>query len=254
MPDMRAMFVREVTALKDHLEKNSRGVVHHISATSVPEYWSVDVKDSLLGAARGLRIDLEPDMILSHEETARLAYNLGEAEDGTTFLLIMVNYNPTELYLSFAEFSDHEDPDEHPRYPVDGQYTLKGLGENSTSKVGGGVHYAKHLRRAIDILVYKHTVEDPENINDPTREHLYEFPYADIKAVILTGDASTEAMDHMRHILRSKFKYLTIANGMSVVFDQMDPSCVGALGAARAVRAMVDNMNVVHDVIDSTPL
>jgi hypothetical protein len=76
----------------------------------VPYYWPVDVKDSLLEAAEDLRIDLMSDTVLSHEETVRLAYNLGESQDGNTFLLIMVNYNPRELYFSFAEFSDHEDP------------------------------------------------------------------------------------------------------------------------------------------------
>lgn len=64
-------------------------------------------------------------MMLSHEQTARLAYNVGGTEDGESFLLIMVNFNPNELYLSFAEVSDNTDPAEHPRYPVDGQYTIK---------------------------------------------------------------------------------------------------------------------------------
>lgn len=41
---------------------------------------------------------------------------------------------------------------------------------------------------------------------------------------------------------------------MAVVFDNMDPSYVGALGAARAVRAKVENMEVIYDVIEPVDL
>jgi hypothetical protein len=36
---------------------------------------------------------------------------------------------------------------------------------------------------------------DPEDIDDPDREDLAELPYKDVKAVLLTGDASTPAME-----------------------------------------------------------
>lgn len=179
--DMRAMFVRELEALKNHPEEFSRGTIHHISATSVPYYWPVDVKYSLLWAAESLRIDLEPDMTLRYEEAARLAYNIGETQDGNSFLLMYVNYNPSELYLSFAEFSDNTDPEEHPQYPVDCQYTLKALGEASASKYRDTTIYLNQVNRAIDTLLYKHTVMDPYNIAEPSREYLSECPYLDFK-------------------------------------------------------------------------
>jgi hypothetical protein len=58
----------------------------------------------------------------------------------------------------------------------------------------------------------------------------------------------------MKEILRTRFSNLTTSNGMAVVFDNMDPSYVGALGAARAVRAKVENMEVIYDVIEPVDL
>lgn len=58
----------------------------------------------------------------------------------------------------------------------------------------------------------------------------------------------------MRNVLRKKFADLITAKGISVVFDTMDPSYVGALGAARAVRAKVGNSVLICDVIDPIDL
>ena len=248
--DMRSMFIQELSALIYYLDQHPSRVITQISAASIPEYWPIEVEQALLAAAKDLRIRLKPDLLLSHEQTARLAYNLGEFKKVGSFLLVMINYNASELYLSFAEFSDHEDPNKHPRYPVDGRYTLKSLGEN----FAGHPNYDTRLREALDIFIDKHTVPDPENINDSNREDLYEFPYKHIKAVLLTGNASASAMEHMRRILRERFADLTIANGMPVVFDTIDPSCVGALGAARAVRAVKENAREIYDVLQPIAL
>ena len=72
-------------------------------------------------------MDIPSDMLFCHEETARLAYNLDSLKEGTS-LLVLVEYNTKNLYLTFTKMSDREDPVFHPEYPV-AQYLLEDFGQ-----------------------------------------------------------------------------------------------------------------------------
>lgn len=58
----------------------------------------------------------------------------------------------------------------------------------------------------------------------------------------------------MSHVLRHRFADLTTVKGMSNVFDKMNPNYVGALGVTRAMRAKVEDLDVICDLIDPIAL
>lgn len=182
------------------------------------------------------------NMLLCHELTARLAYNLGSPRRGTWFL-VSVEYNTQNLYLTFAEISDRENPRKHPRYPIDGQYLLEDLGEDSPTRAECPFEHYANIREAIPQFLLKHVAKDP----------YVEFPYSDIKGIILTGDASDDGMRAMDGILREVFADLPqCASGN--IFTKLRPSHVVALGAARAVRAKRVNASILRDVYETVDI
>ncbi|KAK0514554.1 hypothetical protein JMJ35_003171 [Cladonia borealis] len=141
---LQNIFLQQLRNIQQCAERNLRQHVR-ISAISLPSYWYEGPKRTVLGAATQLNINIPTqmgmnipgDMLLCHEETARLAYNLESLKKGSWFL-VFVEYNSKNLYLTIAEMSDREDPEFHPKYPVDGRYLLKDLGEASPTRCSSG--------------------------------------------------------------------------------------------------------------------
>ena len=232
---IQSIFDQQLRDIKQRAEHNL-GQPVEISAISLPDYWSEGLKGAVLDAATQPHMMVPYNMLLCHELTARLAYNLGNPKQGTWFI-VSVEYNTQNLYLTFAEISDRENPRQQPRYPVDGQYLLENLGEDSPTRAESPFeHYAK-IREAIPKFLSKHVAKDPYT----------EFPYSDIKGIILTGDASDDGMRAMDEILRQVFANLPQCASGSI-FTRLRPSHVVALGAARAVRAKTVTDNVFRDV------
>lgn len=241
---LESIFRRQLRDIKQRAEQNL-GQCVQISAVSLPSYWydEISLKGAVLVAATQLKMDIPRDMILGHEETARLAYNLESLKRGTWFL-VLVEYNTKDLYLTFTEMSDREDPTEHPRYPVDGRYLLENLGEDTSTRARSDTDHYTNIKNAFDQFLLNHVTKDLENI-DP--ENIDEFPYYDIQGIILTGDASEGGMYAMDRILREVFADLPqCASGN--IFTHLRPSHVVALGAARAVRSKMENGDVLCDV------
>ena len=182
------------------------------------------------------------NMLIGHVPTARLAYNLGNPRRGT-WLLVIVEYNTQDLYLMFAEINDRENPRFHEKYPVDGHYLLENLGEDSLTRAECRSEHYANIKEAFNQFLPKHVAKDPH----------VEFPYSDIRGIILTGDASDDGMRTMDGIIREVFADLPqCASGN--IFTSLRPSHVVALGAARAVRAKTVNNRILRDVYEKVDI
>ena len=244
----QSIFLPLLRDIKQCAEHNL-GQRVEISAISLPSYWFDELKTAVLGAATQLNMVIPRDMLLSHEETARLAYNLGDRKSQETWFLILVEYNTENLYLTFTEMNDLDDPEDHPKYPVDGQYLLENLGEESLTRARSHAEHYTNIKNAFDRFLLNHVAKDPDNIDESRDQTLSEFPYSDIKGIILTGDSSEEGMRAMDKILREVFADLPqCASGN--IFTELRPSHVVALGTARAMRSKMVNDYVLSDVYE----
>ena len=233
-PPYQHIFDQQLQDIKQRAE-NNLGQRVEISVISLPHYWHEQLKHAVLEAATQPQMMVPYNMLLCHEMTARLAYNLGNTRQGTWFL-VSVEYNIQNLYLTFAQISDRENTRE-PRCHIDGQYLLEDLGENSPTRASDRFDHYADIIKAIPQFLLKHVAKDPH----------VGLPYSDIKGIILTGDASDEGMRTMDWILREAFADLPqCASGN--IFTRLRPSHVVALGAARAVRAEMVNDNILRDV------
>ena len=245
---LQNIFLPQLRDIKQRAEQNL-GQRVEISAISLPSYWFDDLKNAVHEAATQLDMVISRDMLLGHEETARLAYNLGDRKRQGTWFLVLVEYNTRDLYLTFTEMNDLDDPEEHPQYPVDGKYLLEHLGEDSLIRARSYAEHYTNIKKAFDQFLLNHVAKDPDNIDESRDQTLWEFPYSDIKGVILTGDASEGGMRAMGKILREVFADLPqCASGN--IFTELRPSHVVALGTARAVRSNMVNGSVLSDVYE----
>ncbi|KAI9853131.1 MAG: hypothetical protein M1830_006744, partial [Pleopsidium flavum] len=112
-------------------------------------------------------------------------------------------------------------------------------------------HYNR-IQEALTKFIAECTVEDSTQI--PPKPP-WKFLYSDIRAVILSGEASDRGLDYIRTILSRTFS----RSGKEVLQDSIDPLYVGALGAAKCARAQVENPSMfetityVPDDIPETP-
>ena len=243
---LQSIFFRQLWHITQEAAKNLGRPVD-VSAISLPAYWFDELKDALLKAASHLALTIAPEMLLIYEETARLAYNLGAKRDHGTWFLILVDYNIESLCLTFTEINDLDDPADHPRYPVDGQYRLRHLGEGSRARAPHDPDHYAQIHSSLHHFLYNHVAKKPGNIDKQRDPGLAEFPYTDIKGVVLTGDASIAGMRAMEQVLRCVFNGLPqCARGN--IFTHLPPSHVVVLGAARAVRARERSGDVLVDV------
>ena len=238
---LERIFDQELQNIKQRAEDNL-GQHVQISAISLPDYWCQKMKDAVVEAASQPHMMVPYNMLLGHVPTARLAYNLGNPRRGT-ILLVTVEYNAQDLYLTFAEISDREYPRDHSKYPVNGHYVLENLGEDSPTRAEClSEHYA-NIKEALIQFVPKHVAKDPNVL----------FPYFDVRGIILTGDASDDGMRTMDGILREVCADLPqCASGN--IFTSLRPSHVVALGAARAVRAQTVNNRFLRDVYEKVAI
>ena len=232
------IFLQQLRDIEQCAERNLRQHVR-IAAISLPSYWYERPKRTVLEAATQLNMDIPSDMLFCHEETARIAYNLESLKEGT-FLLVLVEYNTKDLYLTFTELSDREDPLFHPKCPV-AQYLLEDLGENSPTRAKPDAKHYTNIGKAFDQLILRHVTKYPHRID--------RFSYYDIKGIILTGDASEGGMHAMDNILRQVFADLPQCSSGNIFTDLL-PSHVMALGVARAVRSKMVNGDVLRDVYE----
>ena len=236
---LQNIFLQQLWNIQQCAERNLRQHVR-ISAISLPSYWYEGPKRTVLGAATQLNINIPSDMLLCHEETARLAYNLESLKKGTWFL-VFVEYNSKNLCLTIAEMSDREDPEFHPKYPVDGRYLLKDLGEASPTRATCVAKHYTNIGQAFNQFILRHFTRYPLLID--------KFSFLDIKGIILTGDATGVGMRAMEKIFRQVFAdHPQCSSGN--IFTNLRPSHVMALGTARAVRSKRVNGEILRDVYE----
>lgn len=243
---LRVLFRTELRRLKYEAERRlGRGV--EMAAVSLPDYWYQDAKFVLLEAIEEVGFNVRPSMLRSEEQMARIAYNLGEKKDRESWFLILVDYHPEYFYLTFAEMTACTDRDSHSVYPIGGRYLLKNLGETSRIRSPADDQHCRNIKDASRVFLLKHTVNDPDNIFNEEGAHLSENIFSDIKAVVLTGDASIKVMGMMRRLLREVFADLRQRQG-GTIFKDLEPSHVGALGAAKALWARMVNNSSIRDI------
>lgn len=238
---IESIFDQQLQQIKQRAEHNL-GQSIGISAISLPYYWNEQLKEAVQQAASHPHMMVRRDMLLCHELTARLAYNLGNSREGAWFF-VSVEYNTLDLYLTFAMIIDPKHPGEDPRYSVDGQYLLENLGEASLTRADSHLEHDANIKEAINRFYLKHVSKDPYS----------KFPYSYIRGIILTGDASDNGMRTMKRILREVFVDLPqCASGN--IFTSLRPSHVMALGAARAVRTQSLKENLSRDVCETVDI
>lgn len=218
----------------------------NIIAASLPHFWPECVTQMFLKIARSLDISIDGDLVFSHEDTARLAYNLGCKSNKDSWFLVLVDYNDADLSLSFTEIDDHEGN------TVRGQYRIEAQGEHTLKDVASDVHYT-NISRILTTFITKHTKRVFDTGPMDARLNLNHFPYSNIKAVVLTGDASDSGMKSMRDLLNNHFWDLP-QRREGPVLTNLHPKAVGALGAARAVRASDVNDDPIDDVVAALKL
>ena len=182
-------------------------------------------------------MNIPSDMLFCHEETARLAYNLESLKKGTCFF-VFVEYNSMDLYLTIAEMSDREDPEFHPKYPVDGRYLLNDLGEASPTRAKCVAKHYTNIGQAFNHFILRHFTRYPFLVD--------KFSFFDIKDIILTGEATAGGVHAMEEIFRQVFA----DHPQYYIFTNLRPSHVMALGTARAVRSKRVNGDVLRDVYE----
>jgi len=103
-------------------------------------------------------------------------------------------------------------------------------------------HYNR-IQRVLTKFIAECTVEDSTQIpkNPP-----WKFLYSDIRAVILSGEASSRGLKCIRPILSKTFS----RSGKDALQDSIDPLYVGALGAAKCARAQVENPSMFETHTD----
>ena len=170
-------------------------------------------------AAEGAKIPLAGmHMLLRMPRAVARAYELNSRIDLDDYFFIVVDYNAKYMHLLICETArDGGDG------LVEGQVQLPHLGENSGSKGG----YREAVIEAIKKFVSLTTVDGEFWIDVKPPYHL-------MKAVILTGNASSRGMKQIEEVLQQIFE-------RSMIRDSYPPLYTGAIGAAGAAKGQIEN-------------
>lgn len=220
--DLENMLREELEAVIEHIP-NAATIVPTIT---IPYHWNLTAQRATWKAAEGAKIPLAGmHMLLRMPRAVGKAYELDVRIDLDDYFFIVVDYNIKYMHLLLCNTArDGGDG------LVEGQVQLAHLGEGSGSKEG----YRQAIVEAIKKFVSLTTVEGESWIDIKPPYHL-------VKAVILSGNASSKGMDQIKEVLEQIF-------GRSLVRDSYPPLYVGAIGAARAAKKQVEDPEPTNDL------
>jgi len=235
LPDTH-LFPREsqIGDVENMLRKELEAVIGRIpdAATivptvTIPYHWNFTVQRATFKAAESAKIPLAGiHMLLRMPRAVERAYGLDSRLDLDDYFFIVVDYNSGYMHLLICETAR-----DGGYGIVEGQVQLAHLGENSGSKEG----YREAVVEAMKKFVSLTTVDGESWIDVKPPYHL-------IKAVILSGNASSRGMEQIREVLHQVF-------GRSLVRDSITPLDTGAIGAAGAAKGQIENPKSTDDFI-----
>ena len=178
-------------------------------------------------------------MLIRQPRAVEYAYDLESRIAADDHLLFVVDYNRSYLHLLLCEAARHDG------YAlIEAQAPLPHLGEDVVSMAEPGQHYER-ISEAVKKFIALTMTKDPSSPAGGLR-------YQDVKAVVLGGEASPEAMRGMRDVLHLIFTAL----GEGVLFESLDPSYLVSMGAAKAAKSQVDHPKSTREFVsmpDSIP-
>ena len=203
--------------------KNTLGSAEVVPAISFPYHWSEAVQRTVFKAAEGAKIPLAGMHVFSKLPRAlEKAYEFPSDPSKDDYFCIIVDYNRTYLHLVLCETDI-----------VEAQVQLSHLGETSASQRG----YREEVVESIEKFLSLTTVKNNSSVDG-------RILYHEIKAVILSGDASPEGMQEMRNILQHVF-------GQDLLCDSHPPLYAAAIGAARAAKRQVEDPKSIMNAVSA---
>lgn len=181
------------------------------------------------------------------------AYDLGTAAgvglekgevdwDMGVYEAVLVDYNRDILSISLLDLAEHGTV-------IRGQSSVPDLGEAMAADTAGQrpsvsgsqtrAHYIS-IKQWLETLLAQNTLLQDSASN--TGEQ-WKPLRTDIRAVILTGDASTEGFEHLRAMLRDVFSALPAKGWLK---DSIDPKNVAAVGAAKRAYHLTSRPEDFH--------
>lgn len=228
-----ALFTHEIDAIKSDASRVLGSITVDVKAISVPYHWNSTVQQAIFSATRVANVPLAGiHLLLRHPQALEKAYHLESSIAEDDYLSLVVDYNRSYLHLLICETVK-----DGGYALVEGQVQLPHLGEYAVSKGEPGQHYER-ISKALERFIYLTTAKDPSSSTGG-------LPYHNVKAVVLGGEASSEAMRRMHDVLQQIFADL----GKGVLFDSLDPLYLGSMGAARAAKSQVENPKTTRDFI-----
>lgn len=198
-----------------------------VPTITIPYHWNFTVQRATFKAAEGAKIPLAGiHMLLRMPRAVERAYELDSRIDLDDYFFIVVDYNSKYMHLLICETAR-----DGGYGLVEGQVQFSHLGENSDSGEGYREAVVEAIKRFVSL-----TTVDGESWLD------VKPPYSLIKAVILSGNASSTGMVQIREVLRQIF-------GQSLVRDSYPPLYAGAIGAAGAAKGQIENPKTTDDFI-----
>ena len=196
-------------------------------AISVPYHWNETVQRAVFKAAEGAKIPLAGiHMLLRLPRALEKAYQLDSDTVFDDYFFIVVDYNRTYLHLLICETAR-----DGGYGIVENQVQFAHLGENSSSKSG----YHEEVLESIQKFLSLSTTKD----NFST---VGKIPDRDIKAAMLSGNASAEWLQKMRNILQQIV-------GRELLYSSCPPLYAAAVGAARAAKLQIENPKSTKDFV-----
>ncbi len=198
-----------------------------VPTITIPYHWNFTVQRATFKAAEGAKIPLAGiHMLLRMPRAVERAYELDSRIVLDDYFFIVVDYNTEYMHLLICETAKGGG------YGiVEGQVQLAHLGENPGSKEG----YREAVIEAINKFISLTTVDGESWIDVKPPYHL-------IKAVLLSGNASSRGMEQIREVLQQVFE-------PSLIHDSYPPLYAGAIGAAGAAKGQIENPKSTDDFI-----
>ena len=227
------LLAREIEAVKADASRALGCAAVAIGAIGVPYHWNIVAQQAVFRAARAAGVPLAGMNVLPRYPRALdEAYDLEACLAEDDFLYLVIDYNRSYLHLLICETALHGG------YLVEGQVQLPHLSEDAVAEGEQRQHYERvsgALARFVDLTTAK----------DPASSTQWILPYRDIKAVLLSGEASLGAMQ----LIGDALKQTSADVGKDALFNSLDPLYLASVGAARAARSEVDNPQIARDFV-----
>lgn len=219
--DVEHLLRRELEAVIASLPDSAKPV----AAITIPYHWNDTVRRAMFKAAEGAKIPLAGiHMVLKLPRALDIAYQLDTRLSEDDYFFVVVDYNTSYLHILICETAK-----DGGYGIVEGQVQLPHLGEKSAA--GRRNEALEAVKRFLSL-----TTVDGTSSTDGRP------PRKEIKAVLVSGDASSDGVQEMRDLLKEVF-------GESLIFSDQPPSFAGALGAARAAKQQVEDPKTTKDFV-----